>query len=62
MAEFFHMDGYAGFIWPAYAVSVVLMAGLWLMSQRALKRSQEALDGMERIRPEAPGAGRELTP
>ena len=56
MAEFLHMDGYAGFIWPAYALPAVLMVGLWLMSRRTLKRSQEALEGMERIRPERPGA------
>lgn len=28
MAEFFDMGGYAGFVWPSYAASVLALAGL----------------------------------
>ncbi|MCA1798907.1 MAG: heme exporter protein CcmD [Xanthomonadaceae bacterium] len=38
MSEFFAMDGYALFVWPAYAVTVLLMAWAaiapWLQHRR----------------------------
>ncbi len=35
------MGGYAGFIWPAFGISALVLAGLLLDSQRRL-RAQEA--------------------
>lgn len=66
MGEFFHMDGYGGYIWPAYATLTILMGGLWLLSRRSLKRSEQALAGLERQRPRRPsrdeGARDEASP
>lgn len=42
MAEFFEMGGYAAFIWPAYAVALLLMVGLLVLSLRSM-REREAL-------------------
>lgn len=42
MAEFFEMGGYAAFIWPAYVVAILLMAGLLVLSLRSM-RQREAL-------------------
>ncbi len=38
MQDFFHMGGYAFYVWPAYALSlVVLMGQLWVAVQRRRK-------------------------
>ena len=47
MSEFFAMGGYAAFIWPAYGLAVVLLAGLWLVSVRALKSREAELEQIE---------------
>ncbi len=47
MSEFFAMDGYASFIWPAYAIPVILMVVIWLVSQRGLTDSWRILSSLE---------------
>ena len=42
MSEFFAMGGYAAFIWPAYAVTTVLLCGLLGLSLKSM-REREAL-------------------
>jgi len=42
MTEFFAMGGYAAFIWPAYAVTAVLLCGLLGLSLKSM-REREAL-------------------
>jgi heme exporter protein D len=37
------MGGYGAFIWPAFALSVLVLAGMLLHSLRLLKRSESAL-------------------
>lgn len=57
MFEFIDMGGYAAFIWPAYAVAVVVMVGLVLQSLidlRTQRRLVAELDRGERGRPRAP--------
>jgi heme exporter protein D len=49
MSEFFAMGGYAAYIWPAYAVAAILLAGLWIASVRSL-RAREL--GLEQAEPE----------
>ncbi|MFO1128183.1 MAG: heme exporter protein CcmD [Rhodospirillales bacterium] len=56
LTAFFHMGGYAWFVWPAFALTVVVLVGLALISGRALKRREDALAAMgERRRPPARG-------
>jgi heme exporter protein D len=44
LAEYFAMGGYAAFIWPSYALAVVLLVGLFLLSVRRLNGATRALD------------------
>ena len=46
VTAFFHMGGYAWFVWPAFALTVGVLAGLALASGRALKRREGALAAM----------------
>jgi len=59
MAEFFHMGGYAGYIWPAIGVTVLVMAGLLVQSVADLRTQRRLLGGLEatdgpRPRPSGP--------
>ena len=47
MNEFFSMGGYAGYIWPAYAIPAVLMVVIWLLSQKGLADSWRLLTALE---------------
>jgi heme exporter protein D len=47
MGEFFAMGGYGGYVWPAYIIAAVVMAGLLLASLRALHSRQAELDALE---------------
>lgn len=43
MSEFFHMGGYAAFVWSAYGISALalIVAGVW--TWRAMARAQKRL-------------------
>lgn len=47
MGEFWAMGGYAAYVWPAFAVTILVLGGLawqsWA-SRRRLRRALEALD------------------
>lgn len=43
IARYFEMGGYAGFVWPAFILSALVLAGLSIHAVRALKRSEAAL-------------------
>lgn len=51
MTEFLHMGGYAAFVWPAYGLTVLVIAALVWQSiadyraQTALARKLEELSG-----------------
>ncbi len=47
MAEFFSMDGYGGYIWPAYVLSVVILAGFVLVSLRSYRHAQKRVADLE---------------
>ena len=47
MAEFFAMDGYGGFIWPAYLLPFVLMLAVWLQSRKALADSHRTIERLQ---------------
>ncbi len=52
MSEFFAMGGYAAFVWPALAVTAVIMAGLYIQSHRALTANEAALAAMQQAKGE----------
>jgi heme exporter protein D len=47
MAQFFAMGGYAVFVWPAYALSVIVLALMVAWTLRASRREREALRRVE---------------
>jgi len=40
---FFAMGGYAGFVWPAYALAAILLVGLLAVSLRQLRKAEAEL-------------------
>lgn len=51
MTEFFAMGGYAAYVWTAFGVAGVVMAGLLLESLRAMRATQAELELLEAGRP-----------
>ena len=49
--EFLRMGGYAAYVWPAYAVAVIVMAGLLIQSLRSYRKGRRALDAAQSRRP-----------
>ena len=47
MAEFFAMGGYAGFIWPAYGASLVVIAIAIIATLRAHTKARENVRRLE---------------
>lgn len=43
MSAFFAMGGYADFVWPAYAVSVLGLAGMIFLTLRSYARAKARL-------------------
>jgi heme exporter protein D len=48
LSTFLDMGGYAGFIWPAYAMAAAVLIGLFVASSRSLKVTEAALKALER--------------
>lgn len=48
--SFIDMGGYAAFVWPAYALAVVGLVGIFIMTRRSIMKRQAELD---RLRPPA---------
>ncbi|MDE2227420.1 MAG: heme exporter protein CcmD [Alphaproteobacteria bacterium] len=48
MERFLAMGGYARFVWPAYAVAVLVLIGLLVESLAAYRRAQRDLEAEER--------------
>ncbi len=51
MAEYFAMGGYAVYVWPAYAVTVLVLIGMMVASVRSLRRHRKLLAALEAVRP-----------
>jgi heme exporter protein D len=51
MAEFFSMGGYAAFVWPAYAITLIVLLWMVVDSVLGLRRRQAALDAQEEREP-----------
>jgi len=43
ISEYFAMGGYAAFIWPSYALAVVLLVGIFLLAVRRLQAAEREL-------------------
>ena len=54
LSKFLEMGGYAGFVWPAFAVALVVMAGFVVTSLRTLKSREATLKRLEADAPERP--------
>lgn len=47
MEHYFAMGGYAGFIWPAYAIVAIVMIGLVVASRIDLVRQRALVEALE---------------
>jgi heme exporter protein D len=47
MTEFFAMGGYAAFIWPAFAITAIVLAGLLMISLRGVRVREARLDALK---------------
>ncbi len=45
---YFEMGGYGVYVWPAFAVTAVVLVGLLLASLRSLRTNAETLNKLER--------------
>jgi heme exporter protein D len=50
--QFFAMGGYARFVWPAYAVAALVLAGMAAQSYRAWQRQHRQWSAFEASRPQ----------
>ena len=46
ITQYLNMGGHGGFIWPAYAIVTVVMAGLMVISRRSLKAAEDELKNL----------------
>jgi len=51
MEAYFAMGGYAGFVWPAYGLTVVVLVGLLVASLRAQSQTLRQAKLLEEARP-----------
>jgi len=49
--SFFAMGGYAGFVWPAYALATTVLIGLLAVSLRQLRKAEAELAALGLSRP-----------
>ncbi len=62
ITDFLSMGGYAEFVWPAFAVTITVMAALVIVSRRSLQADRRTLESLESARePRRKGAQRPAT-
>ena len=49
MTEFFQMGGHGGYIWPAYGVSAIILAGFLFATLRRYRRLKKQIQLRERL-------------
>ncbi len=59
MSIFFDMGGYAGFVWPAYAITLILLFGLGWKSMASARESSKEL---ARLQAQSPHRRRQSPP
>ena len=47
MVEFLNMGGYAGFIWPSWAITLVVLGMLLMQSLKSMRSNERLLADME---------------
>ncbi len=50
ITDFLSMGGYAEFVWPAFAVTIAVMAALVMISRRSLQADRRTLESLESVR------------
>lgn len=48
MSGFFAMGGYAAFVWPAYAISLFVLAAMAVATFRAYGRARKQIEDLSR--------------
>ncbi|WP_142849342.1 heme exporter protein CcmD [Telmatospirillum sp. J64-1] len=51
ISAFFEMGGYAGFVWPSYVLTAVVMVALLVLSLREMRSNESQLRALEGNRP-----------
>ena len=51
MRDFFAMGGYAEYVWPAFAITAIVMIWLAASSRRMVSAAQRRLDALQAARP-----------
>jgi heme exporter protein D len=51
MSDFFAMGGYAAFVWPAFAITAIVMVWLAVSSRHMVSVAQRRLDTLQAARP-----------
>jgi heme exporter protein D len=54
MTNFLAMGGYAAYVWPAYAVTVLALVGMMVASLQSLRHRQRLLAALEAVQPSRP--------
>lgn len=71
MASYFDMGGYAGYVWPSYAITAIVLVALFVATWRGLKHRERTLETLlatrgprrrRATRQEAPAPQPEVTP
>jgi heme exporter protein D len=47
ITSFLQMGGYAAYVWPSFAVTVVVLAGLFAQSLKFLRAGEQALEELQ---------------
>ena len=47
VTDFLAMGRYGAYVWPSYALAVVVMAGLWLSTVARLRKNETLLKDIE---------------
>ena len=47
MTEFFAMGGHAAFVWPAFAITAIVLIGLLTISLRGVRVREARLDALK---------------
>jgi heme exporter protein D len=50
LTSLMHMGGYGGYVWPAYGLSVVVLAAVLVVSLMAARSSEAELELLQRSR------------
>ena len=51
MSDYFAMGGYAAYVWPAYAVTALVLIGLLVTTLRDLRSREAMARALEAVRP-----------